>query len=159
MSITPPPHTHTHTPAHTRTYAPPFILIISSFHSRKHNPSTTNRLFIWIRFLPQRMSFGEKGLPPASSMSTFSTISNPSLYCMFQFATVIRNGETLEIKAEEVVLGDLIDVKLGDRIPADLRIILSHGLKVNSLIWLSTTAIRRRPSHLCERLYWHWLIF
>ncbi|XP_064651708.1 sodium/potassium-transporting ATPase subunit alpha-like [Lineus longissimus] len=49
-----------------------------------------------------------------------------------QFATVLRNGEALEIKAEEVVVGDVIDVKLGDRIPADLRIIQAHGLKVDN---------------------------
>ncbi len=40
-----------------------------------------------------------------------------------QFATVIRNGQTLTIPAEEVVVGDIIEVKGGDRIPADIRII------------------------------------
>ncbi len=40
-----------------------------------------------------------------------------------QFATVIRNGQTLIIPAEEVVVGDIVEVKGGDRIPADIRII------------------------------------
>jgi len=35
-----------------------------------------------------------------------------------------------QINAEEVVVGDLVEVKGGDRIPADLRIVGSHGCKV-----------------------------
>lgn len=37
----------------------------------------------------------------------------------------------MQINAEEVVGGDLVEVKGGDRIPADLRIISSHGCKVH----------------------------
>ena len=36
----------------------------------------------------------------------------------------------MQINAEEVVVGDLVEVKGGDRVPADLRIISSHGCKV-----------------------------
>lgn len=41
----------------------------------------------------------------------------------------------MSINAEEVVVGDLVEVKGGDRIPADLRIISANGCKVglNSL--------------------------
>ena len=49
-----------------------------------------------------------------------------------QQALVIREGEKVQINAEEVVAGDLIEVKGGDRIPADLRIIPAHGCKVRS---------------------------
>lgn len=45
-------------------------------------------------------------------------------------ALVIRNGEKMSINAEEVVVGDLVEVKGGDRIPADLRIISANGCKV-----------------------------
>lgn len=48
----------------------------------------------------------------------------------FQQALVIREGEKLQINAEEVVQGDLVEIKGGDRIPADLRIISSSGCKV-----------------------------
>lgn len=52
-------------------------------------------------------------------------------YCFFlQQALVIRNGEKLSINAEGVVVGDLVEVKGGDRIPADLRIISANGCKV-----------------------------
>lgn len=46
-------------------------------------------------------------------------------------ALVIRNGEKMSINAEEVVVGDLVEVKGGDRIPADLRIISANGCKVD----------------------------
>lgn len=47
-----------------------------------------------------------------------------------QQALVVREGEKMQINAEEVVVGDLVEVKGGDRVPADLRIISSHGCKV-----------------------------
>lgn len=37
----------------------------------------------------------------------------------------------MHINAEDVVVGDLVEVKGGDRIPADLRIISAHGCKVD----------------------------
>ncbi|XP_062912795.1 sodium/potassium-transporting ATPase subunit alpha-3b [Mobula hypostoma] len=49
-----------------------------------------------------------------------------------QQAMVIREGEKMQINAEEVVAGDLVEVKGGDRIPADLRIISAHGCKVDN---------------------------
>ncbi|NWY35305.1 AT1A2 ATPase, partial [Pheucticus melanocephalus] len=47
-----------------------------------------------------------------------------------QQALVIREGEKIQINAENVVVGDLVEVKGGDRVPADMRIISSHGCKV-----------------------------
>ncbi|KAF1381951.1 hypothetical protein PFLUV_G00159340 [Perca fluviatilis] len=49
-----------------------------------------------------------------------------------QQALVIREGEKMQINAEQVVSGDLVEVKGGDRIPADLRIVSSHGCKVDN---------------------------
>ncbi|KAM4051619.1 LOW QUALITY PROTEIN: sodium/potassium-transporting ATPase subunit alpha-1-like [Anomaloglossus baeobatrachus] len=49
-----------------------------------------------------------------------------------QQALVIRSAEKLSINAEDVVQGDLVEVKGGDRIPADLRIISAHGYKVDN---------------------------
>ncbi|XP_041115243.1 sodium/potassium-transporting ATPase subunit alpha-1-like isoform X2 [Polyodon spathula] len=49
-----------------------------------------------------------------------------------QQALVIRDGEKKRINAEEVVVGDLVEVKGGDRIPADLRIISANGCKVDN---------------------------
>ncbi|XP_061721576.1 sodium/potassium-transporting ATPase subunit alpha isoform X1 [Cydia pomonella] len=49
-----------------------------------------------------------------------------------QFATVIREGEKLTLRAEDLVLGDIVEVKFGDRIPADIRIIEARGFKVDN---------------------------
>ena len=49
-----------------------------------------------------------------------------------QQALVIREGEKVQINAEEVVAGDLIEVKGGDRIPADIRVVSAHGCKVHT---------------------------
>lgn len=48
------------------------------------------------------------------------------------YATVIRDGEKDTIEANKLVLGDLVEVYAGDRVPADIRIIKSHQLRVDN---------------------------
>lgn len=45
---------------------------------------------------------------------------------------VHRGGKVLEVPARDLVVGDLCDVKLGDKIPADLRIVSNQKLKVDN---------------------------
>lgn len=47
-----------------------------------------------------------------------------------QEAHVMRGGERYTINAEQVVVGDLIFVNGGDRVPADLRVVEARGFKV-----------------------------
>jgi len=49
-----------------------------------------------------------------------------------QEAMVIRGGNTTKVTAEELTLGDLIDVKGGDKMPADIRIIQCSSFKVDN---------------------------
>nr|KAF6396184.1 ATPase Na+/K+ transporting subunit alpha 4 [Rousettus aegyptiacus] len=49
-----------------------------------------------------------------------------------QQALVIRGGEKIQIDVQNVVLGDLVEVKGGDRIPADIRLISAQGCKVDN---------------------------
>jgi sodium/potassium-transporting ATPase subunit alpha len=49
-----------------------------------------------------------------------------------QYALAIRNGQKTNIHAEELVVGDIVEVKFGDRVPADIRIISAHGFKVRN---------------------------
>ena len=56
-------------------------------------------------------------------MGTFKKMLPPK--CM-----VIRDGKEDEIKAENLVVGDIVKIGGGKRIPADLRVIMSQGLKV-----------------------------
>ena len=55
---------------------------------------------------------------------------NNMLEWLWQFATVMRKGEKCSIHAEELVVGDIVEVKVGDRIPADLRLIHTQKFKV-----------------------------
>lgn len=47
-----------------------------------------------------------------------------------QIAKVIRNGKKIEINAEDLVKGDIIELEAGNYVPADCRILESHNLKV-----------------------------
>ena len=49
-----------------------------------------------------------------------------------QYALAIRNGEKVNIKAQELTLGDVIEVKFGDRMPADMRVVQATGMKVDN---------------------------
>uniref|UniRef100_A0A1W7RAY1 Sodium/potassium-transporting ATPase subunit alpha n=1 Tax=Hadrurus spadix TaxID=141984 RepID=A0A1W7RAY1_9SCOR len=49
-----------------------------------------------------------------------------------QYATVLRDNQKFTLPAEEVVAGDIVEVKGGDRIPADIRVISAHGFKVDN---------------------------
>ncbi|CAD5210637.1 unnamed protein product [Bursaphelenchus xylophilus] len=46
-------------------------------------------------------------------------------------ATVIRDGKHKEIQVQDLVVGDLVECKGGDRCPADIRIIKSQGFKLD----------------------------
>uniref|UniRef100_A0A4W5PHI8 Sodium/potassium-transporting ATPase subunit alpha n=1 Tax=Hucho hucho TaxID=62062 RepID=A0A4W5PHI8_9TELE len=60
-----------------------------------------------------------------------------------QQALVIREGEKMQINAEEVVAGDLVEVKGGDRIPADLRICFSlYGVNSSFYTWTTNGTAR-----------------
>merc|ERR1711970_1684762 len=50
-----------------------------------------------------------------------------------QYALVRRNnGEKLTIPADTLTLGDIVEIKFGDRCPADLRVIEARGFKVDN---------------------------
>lgn len=48
------------------------------------------------------------------------------------FATVIRDGDKSRVESSDLVVGDIVEIKGGDKIPADVRIIKAQGLKVNN---------------------------
>ena len=49
-------------------------------------------------------------------------------------ANVIRGGERATIDGEQLVPGDIVLLEAGDKIPADLRLLTSHGLSVQEAI-------------------------
>lgn len=62
--------------------------------------------------------------------SVFTKFNGCSFW--FQYALVLRDGEKQTLRAEDLVLGDIVEVKFGDRIPADLRVIAAHAFKVDN---------------------------
>merc|ERR1719422_2315820 len=49
-----------------------------------------------------------------------------------QYALCLRDGEKVTLKAEELTPGDIIEVKFGDRVPADIRVLEARGFKVDN---------------------------
>ncbi|MFW9940831.1 MAG: cation-translocating P-type ATPase [Candidatus Thorarchaeota archaeon] len=46
-------------------------------------------------------------------------------------STIIRDGQKMDISTKEIVMGDLLALEQGDKVPADARIIQSFNLVVN----------------------------
>lgn len=58
---------------------------------------------------------------------------------------VLRDGDTIEIDAENLVPGDSLLLESGDKIPADVRLLSSHDLKVDeSLLTGESVAVLKK---------------
>ena len=57
------------------------------------------------------------------ALSSLRKLSSPG-------AKVLRDGSLHNIAAEELVRGDIVELEAGDRVPADVRLISSFGLKM-----------------------------
>jgi len=49
-----------------------------------------------------------------------------------QYTHVLREGLKISLRVQELTVGDIVEVKSGDRIPADIRIIEARGFKVDN---------------------------
>ena len=49
-----------------------------------------------------------------------------------QQALVLRDGDKKKVPADDLVVGDIIYVKGGDKVPADIRVVESSGMKVDN---------------------------
>merc|ERR1719347_2413397 len=61
----------------------------------------------------------------AKIMESFKNMIPPT-------AVVIRDGQARDVLAEELVVGDVLQIKGGDGVTADIRIIENYGLKVDN---------------------------
>ena len=66
-------------------------------------------------------------------------MSTPSFIFQFQ---VIRDENEHEIMAANLVVGDIVLLKGGDRVPADVRIIEAFGFKARNCRTLNTTKVK-----------------
>jgi sodium/potassium-transporting ATPase subunit alpha len=63
---------------------------------------------------------------------------------------ITREGRDIEVPAEEIVPGDLVRIDEGDKVPADLRLIETVGLKVNNASLTGESEPVARLSDACE---------
>jgi len=61
------------------------------------------------------------------SSRAFETLANSQTH----YATVVRGGKKQRILAEDVVVGDVVQLQSGDQVPADVRIFLVKQLSIN----------------------------
>ena len=64
-----------------------------------------------------------------------------------QETIVLRESKKLSIAVEKLVVGDIVEVKSGDRLPADIRIIKSAGFKVLTVL-ASREIIQQNDCHV-----------
>jgi P-type E1-E2 ATPase len=64
-----------------------------------------------------------------------------SIYKMMpSFAQVLRNGVVVDVPTAQLVVGDIVDVKIGDKVPADIRLLSVDQMKVGALLlWFYST--------------------
>ncbi|CAF0832605.1 unnamed protein product [Adineta steineri] len=63
-----------------------------------------------------------------------------------QQANVMRDGRKIEISAADLVLGDIVFVKIGDKTPADIRVLTAQSFKVdNSSLTGESEPLARSP--------------
>jgi sodium/potassium-transporting ATPase subunit alpha len=63
-------------------------------------------------------------------------------------AFVVRNGVEMEVPTNEVVIGDIMVVKVGDKMPADIRVIKASNFKVdNSSLTGEPIPLSRKPDN------------
>ncbi|KAK7443736.1 hypothetical protein VKT23_015518 [Stygiomarasmius scandens] len=61
------------------------------------------------------------------TMDSLRNLSSPT-------AIVVRNGEAVCIAAKEVVPGDIVNIKIGDVVPADLRLLSIANLEIDEAL-------------------------
>ncbi len=103
------------------------ILIISAILSavvsyRTNEPFTDTIIILFVVFLNAVLgviqeSKAEKAIEALAKMS-------------LPYIKVKRDGKVVSIKTEELVVGDIVLIEAGDYVPADMRIVENHSLRV-----------------------------
>ena len=47
----------------------------------------------------------------------------------------MRDGAQREIEASQLVVGDIVQIRGGDKTPADIRMLECHSIKVSACSW------------------------
>lgn len=88
-------------------------------------PETRGQVWFWLTFISINMVLAIfQQYRAQKKVEALKNLSPPK-------AKVLRDGLNIEILAENLVIGDVIDLALGDKIPADCRLIEASNLTVN----------------------------
>lgn len=66
-------------------------------------------------------------------------------------AVVIRDGVTLTIEAQDLVPGDIVTLRPGDKIPADLRLLEAHNLLVEEAILTGESTVVEKQTAAIDK--------
>jgi magnesium-transporting ATPase (P-type) len=66
-------------------------------------------------------------------------------------ATVLRDGVQLTIEAENLVVGDIVLLQAGDRVPADLRLLRIKGLQIQEAALTGESLAVEKMPHVLSR--------
>jgi magnesium-transporting ATPase (P-type) len=120
-----------------------FVLLIAAVVTGALQAFADMGLILGVVFINVAIGMFQEGKAEAAAEAIKAMLSSS--------ASVLRDGERKSIDAEEVVPGDVIFIKSGDKIPADIRLISTSNLQVRAQ---SESAIRRATacSRTCDAL-------
>jgi P-type Ca2+ transporter type 2C len=88
-------------------------------------PDVRNQVMFWLGFISLNMALAIfQQYRAQKKVEALQNLSPPK-------SMVIRDGLKFEVLAQNLVVGDIIELNLGDRIPADARLIECHNFGVN----------------------------
>jgi len=99
------------------------ILVLASFVAYMVGDSTEAAIIFLIVVMNGMMGF-------AQEYKSEKALQELIRYVSFN-AKVVRDGKLAEIDSRELVLGDMVFLDAGDRVPADLRLLQSENLSIN----------------------------
>lgn len=80
----------------------------------------------------------------AKTMDSLRSLSSPT-------ASAVRNGETIIVPTVEIVPGDMVDLKTGDTIPADIRLVEAVNFETDeALLTGESLPVRKEPESTFE---------
>lgn len=79
-------------------------------------------------------------LKAAHTVHSLKSLSQPT-------ANVFRDGQTINIQTSEIVPGDIIELKMGDSVPADIRLLSCTNYETNeALLTGESLPVRKNPT-------------
>lgn len=96
-------------------------------------PATPDITNLGVSIVLVLVIFAQAGFTAAQDFKSMK-VMNSITKMLPHFATVFRNGNFREIPVAQLVVGDIVQVGVGSKTPADLRVLEVNGMKVDNSI-------------------------